>query len=337
MSKLVVCVLAALMLVAALADPQQARAKRELLRSRMERIQSRPNRIPQLAELRAAVSRSRQRAADPLPGLTVMGQNQPDPDPLSSLQSRLNNVKAGTSQSIADMSRDQQLTDLQSKLDRLNDEKRRSSEQAQDKQVASLEDEISKIEDTQRALKKNNEETTALLKAVLAAGVQQPQAQPAPAPIALPQLRTQQSRFNPPTSFDRYYSQVANELGINPNAVQLSIPSVVQGRNPYATIADLSKASNQQPFGGNSVPAGLMRPRIVDRGYVQTGFAFSGLDNDHLNNQALNPALHSLQWSPVDTKSPSILDQLAAVPQPDPASAIDPLDTYNVLPEIRDG
>jgi len=356
MSKRLVCVFAAVLVVAALADAaEQERANGALVRAPPQPLQRNGYLTPRLSELRAKLARGRALVAETpaatattpgmstLPGLTMMGQNQPDADPLGSLQARLNTIKAGSAQKITDMSRDQQLTDLQTKLDHLNDEKRRASEQAQDKQVASLEDEIAKIEETQLALKKNNEETNALLKAVLSgAGAQSPPPQtpvlPAIAPpVALPQYRSQPAAFNPPTSFDRYYSQVANELGLNPNTVQVPRPTVVQGRNPYATIADLSKPSNQQPFGGSSVPAGLVRPRIVDRGYVQTGFALSGLDNDHLNNQALNPALHSQRWSPVDTKSPSILDQLAAVPQPDAASAVDPLDMYSVLPELRDG
>jgi len=329
---------------------EQARANGALFRAPEQPLQRNGYLTPRLSELRAKLARGRALVADTpaatattpgmstLPGLTMMGQNQPDADPLGSLQARLNTVKAGSGQKIADMSRDQQLTDLQTKLEHLNDEKRRASEQAQDKQVASLEDEIAKIEETQLALKKNNEETNALLKAVLnAPPAQAPVLPPVSAPVSMSQLRSQPARSNPPTSFDRYYSQVASELGLNPNTVQVPRPTVVQGRNPYATIADLSKPSSQQAFGGSSVPAGLVRPRIVDRGYVQTGFALSGLDNDHLNNQALNPALHSQRWSSVDTKSPSILEQLAAVPQPDAASAVDPLDMYSVLPELRDG
>jgi hypothetical protein len=198
-------------------------------------------------------------------------------DPMLALRNRIEDIKDETDQKMQQMNHDQELSDLQAKLTKMNQLRRVDSERSQSGEITGLEGRIDKMEQTTKDLRKAAAEQLDLLKQIQNRR-----------PIAAPE---QEEAPPPPplTPLDIVFKKLTGELNANPNSVTITSPRLVNQINSYATLADAPVGT---PYGLTSVPSGLVRPRIVDRNYIRTAYEESGFDDEHLNNIALNPAVH---------------------------------------------
>jgi len=238
-------------------------------------------------------------------------------DPLQGLKARIEAVKDETDEKIMQMNHEQELGDLQAKLDKMNSQQRQDSVRAASTEVNGLEGRIDKMEQTTRDLKKAASQQLDLLKAIQ---------NHKPAPVAA-SLRTEDE--GPPaaplTPLDIVFNKLTGELNENSNSVTITSPRLVSQINSYATLANAPPGT---PYGLSSVPSGLVRPHIVDRNYIRTAYEESGFDEDHLNNIAMNPAVHNqLEGGDVLARVTDSVGHEAHLPQT--------LELYPTEPEYR--
>jgi len=204
-------------------------------------------------------------------------------DPFQGLKARIETVKDETDEKIQQMNHEQELSDLQVKLDKMATQQKQESSRAATTEVNGLEGRIDKMEQTTKDLKRAASEQLNLLKAI-----QNHKAAPAVAEA----LHTEDE--GPPaaplTPLDVVFRKLTGELNQNSNSVTITSPRLISQINSYATLANAPPGT---PYGLSSVPSGLVRPRVVDRNYIRTAYDESGFDEDHLNNIALNPAVHN--------------------------------------------